>query len=127
MTQRFRTVTGVLVGLLVFGPLAQGAETVAVQADLDSAITKTLDQEGAARATITALLQRDDVRKIAEGRGLDLRRAEAAVSTLQGDELQKLSLLAARADAQLAGGDPVLHLSLVAVLLIVIVIILLVD
>lgn len=126
MTQRFRIVTGVLVGLLVLGPLAHGTETVAVQADLDAAITRTLDREGAARAAITALLQREDVRQLAEGRGLDLRRAEAAVGTLQGDELQQLSLLAARADAQLAGGrDPIISISLVTLLLIVIIVILL--
>jgi hypothetical protein len=124
MTTRFRIVTCVLVGLLASGPLAHGAGTVAVQADLDSALAKTLDQEEAARTTITTLLRRDDVRRIAEGRGLDLRRAEAAVGTLQGDELQRLSLLAANADAQFAGGDQVISISLVTLLLIVIIVIL---
>lgn len=125
MTSRFCIVTVVLVGLLAAGPMAHSADTVAVQANLDDAITRTLDQEAASRTTITTLLRRDDVRKIAEGRGLDLRRAEAAVATLQGDELQKLSLLAASADAQLAGGrDPVISISLVTLLLIVIIVIL---
>jgi len=125
MTSKFRIVTCVLVGLLVSGPLAYGAPTVAVQADLDTAIARTLDQEDAARTTITTLLQREEVRKMAEGRGLDLRRAEAAVGTLQGDELQRLSLLAARADAQLAGGDQIVSISLVTLLLIVVIVILL--
>jgi hypothetical protein len=124
MTPTFRIVTCLLVGLLVAGPLAQGADSIAVQADLDNVMAKTLDQEDAARATITTLLQRQDVRRIAEGRGLDLRRAEAAVGTLQGDELQRLSLLAASADVQLAGGDQVISISLVTLLLIVIIVIL---
>jgi len=129
MTKKFSIVTSVLVGMLVLsGPLAHSSDSVvslATEVDLDNAIAKTLDQEAAARGTITALLQRDDVRKIAEGRGLDLRRAEAAVATVQGDDLQRLSLLAADVDAKLAGGDQVVSISLVTLLLIVIVVILL--
>ena len=118
MTRRFSIVRYLLVGLLVLsGPPAYSADSVvslATQADLDKAIAKTLGQEDAARNTITTLLQRDEVRSMAEGYGLDVRRAEAAVSTLQGDELQRLSLLAADADAQLAGGDKTITISLVA-------------
>jgi hypothetical protein len=127
MTRRC-VVTYSLVGMLALsGPLAQSADRVvslATQADLDDALAKDLVREDAARSTIATLLQRVEVRNLAEGYGLDLQRAEAAVSTLQGDELQRLSLLAANADAQLAGGDPVLRISLVAALLIVIIIIL---
>jgi hypothetical protein len=61
---------------------------------------------------------------LAEGHGLDVRRAEAAVSTLQGDELQRLAQLAAQAEVQLAGGDTVIRISLVALLLIIIIVIL---
>jgi hypothetical protein len=123
-------VTNVLVGMLVLsgGPLVQGAErasSLASQADLDSAIAKKLGQEDSARSAISTLLQRDEVRSLAEGYGLDVGRAEAAVSTLQGDELQRLSLLAADADVQLAGGDQMIRISLVALLLIVIIVILL--
>jgi len=128
MTRRFRIVTYVLVGMLVLpGPLAHSADSVAslaTQADLDNAIAKTLGQEDAARSTITTLLRRDEVRSMAESYGLDVRRAEAAVSTLQGDELQRLSLLAADADVQLAGGAQTITISLVALLLIVIIVIL---
>ena len=66
------------------------------------------------------------MRSLAEGYGLDVRRAEAAVSTLEGAELQRLSLLAADANVRLAGGDQVLRISLIAALLIVIIVILLV-
>ena len=121
-------VTYVLVGMLALsGPLAQSADRgvgLPTQADLDDAMVKTLVQEDAARDTITTLLQRNEVRSLAEGYGLDVRRAEAAVSTLQGDELQRLSLLAADADRQLAGGDQILSISLVALLLIIIIVIL---
>jgi len=130
MTRRFKIAAHVLVGMLVLSSrLAHSTDSVgslATQADLDSAIAKTLGQEDAARRTITTLLQREDVRSMAGSYGLDVRRAEAAVSTLQGEELQRLSLLAANADAQLAGGTQTITISLVALLLIVIIIILLV-
>jgi hypothetical protein len=126
-----RLATCVLVGVFVLsGPLAHSADSVVgvvTQADLDNAVAKTLAQEDAARGTITTLLQRDEVRSLAEGYGLDVRRAEAAVGTLDGAELQRLSLLAADANVQLAGGDQVLRISLIAALLIVIIVILLVD
>lgn len=129
MTRRLATC--VLVGIFALsGPLAHSTDVVvglATQADLDNAIAKTLAREDAARGSITTLLQRDEVRSLAEGYGLDVRRAEAAVSTLEGAELQRLSLLAADANAQLAGGDQVLRISLIAALLIVIIVILLVQ
>jgi predicted nucleic acid-binding Zn ribbon protein len=129
MTRRL-SVTYLLVGMLVMsGPLAHSADKTAgpaTQADLDRAVEKALGQEDAARGAITSLLQRDEVRSMAAGYGLDARRAEAAVSTLQDDELQRLSTMAASADMQIAGGDQVLRISLVALLLVVIIVILLV-
>jgi hypothetical protein len=124
-----RFITSVLVGVLLLSPpLAHSADTStapATQAELDDAIAEALAREDASRSRISSLLQRDDVRRLAEGHGLDVRRAEAAVSTLQGDELQRLARLAAQAEVQLAGGDTVIRISLVALLLIIIIVVLL--
>jgi hypothetical protein len=124
----YRSIVGCLLAgtLALSAPLAYGADSsrLATQADLERALAASLSREDAARTTITHLLQRPDVRSLAEGHGLDVRRAEAAVATLGGDELQRLALLAANADQQLAGGDRVLRISLVAALLIVIIVIL---
>jgi len=96
------------------------------QVHLDQALAKKLGDEDAARDTIRRLLQREEVRKLARGYGLDARRAEAAVGTLHGAELQRLASQAAAVDSQLAGGDElVIRMSLVALLLIVIIVILL--
>jgi hypothetical protein len=113
--------------LLSTAPLAHSADAVAgltTEADLDAAMAQALDQEDASRSAISALLQRDDVRSLAQGYGLDVQRAESAVSTLQGDELQRLSLLASDMNGQLVGGDRVISISLVTALLIVIIILL---
>jgi cell division protein FtsL len=114
--------------LALSSPLAYSADRsadVTTQADLDTAVAKKLAQEDAARATIRGLLQRDVVREMAKSYDLDLKRADAAVGTLQGDELESLSLQAAQVDSQLSGGDTVISLSLVSLLLIIIIIILL--
>lgn len=98
------------------------------QVQLDQALSRKLGDEDAARDTIRRLLQREDVRKLARGYGLDARRAEAAVGTLQGEELRRLASQAAAVDSQLAGGDElVVRMSLVALLLVVIIVILLVQ
>ena len=126
MPKRFMTYLFVGV-LLSTAPLAHSADAVAgltTEADLDAAMAQALDQEDASRSAISALLQRDDVRSLAQGYGLDVQRAESAVSTLQGDELQRLSLLASDMNGQLVGGDRVISISLVTALLIVIIILL---
>ena len=114
--------------LAIVAPLALAAESpssVVSQADLNAALSKRVNEEQAARDTVKSLLRRDDVREMAQGYGLDARRAEAAVDTLQGDELQTLAAQAAQVNTQLAGGDLIISISLVALLLIIIIVILL--
>jgi hypothetical protein len=113
--------------LLLALPGLGAADTSTVQtADLDAALAATALQEDAAREQVRALLAREDVRALAEAAGLDLRRADAAVATLDGEELQRVVEHAVAADEALAGGQSI-TISLVAALLIVIIIILLVD
>lgn len=138
MIPRASTATVALVSLLAFaGPQARAADRPQArpvsrpsgpvsEAQLDQALATKLRGEDEARATIRRLLQRDDVQKLARGYGLDARRAEAAVGTLRGEELQRLATQAASVDSQLAGGDElVIRMSLVAMLLIVIIVVLL--
>jgi hypothetical protein len=109
-------------------PLAYASERpagITSQAELDRAVAQSLDRDAAARDSIRTLLHRDEVRSLAAAHGLDLRKAEASVATLDGDELQSVSAQAAQVDAHLAGGDPTISISLVSLLLIIIIIILL--
>jgi len=130
-----RTVTASLVGflLVVSPPLTRaeeedGPKGPLTQATLDRALAEELSEEDAARDTIRTLLERADVRKLAEGYGLDARRAASAVDTLEGEELERLAAHAAQVQSELAGGDVViLRIGLVALLLIIIIIILLAD
>ena len=125
MTRRFQFVTYVLVGMLCLsGPRAFAADKVVGQSDLDQAVSKSQGRDEAARASVTTLLQRDEVKSLANAYGLDLRRAEGAVGALQGDELMRVAGLAATANSQLAGGAQSITISLVALLLIIIIVIL---
>jgi hypothetical protein len=105
---------------------ARADQSIVGTADLDRVLRARVDAETAARDTIKDLLARDEVRAVAGRAGLDLKRANAAVDTLQGAELQEMATRAAAADAALAGGkDITITISLVALLLIIIIVILL--
>ena len=123
------TAVALAVLLAVAGSDVRPADTTSGpvdQAQLDQAVAAKLRSDDAARDSIRSLLRRDDVRKLARGYGLDARRAEAAVRTLDGEELQRVASQAAVVQSQLAGGDElVIRMSLVALLLIVIIVILL--
>ncbi|MBK5257679.1 MAG: hypothetical protein JJE39_16770 [Vicinamibacteria bacterium] len=128
MTRPSQFVSCALVSMLCLsGARVESSDKVVSQSELNLAVSSSLARDDASRATITTLLQRDDVKSLAADHGLDLRRAQAAVGTLQGDELQRVSALAVSANAQLAGGTQSVTISLVAALLIVIIIILVVG
>lgn len=116
---------GVALTILPVAPALAG-DSVVTRADLDRAVSARHDADEASRTTIRALLARDEVKAIAKDAGLDLRRAQSAVATLDGDELRGLAAQAATADAALAGGTTI-QISLVAALLIIIIVILLVN
>ena len=127
MTRLNSLASCLLVGLLCLsGPKAESADKLVSQTELNLAVSKSQAQDDASRGAITSLLRRSEVKDLASGYGLDLERAQAAVGTLQGDELKRVSALAASADAQLSGGAQHITISLVAALLIVIIIILVV-
>jgi hypothetical protein len=81
----------------------------------------------AERDRVLHLLRRSDVRTLAGDVGLDLRRAESAVSTLEGQELTQLATQAQRVEGALAGGQSNVTISttmLIVGLLVLIVLIL---
>jgi hypothetical protein len=125
MKLRSTPLTFALVGILVFATSnINASDRVTTQVDLDNAVAKTLTEETAARATITTLLGTDEARTMVKGMGIDIRTAQNAVGTLQGEDLRRASALAASANAELTGGAQSVTISLVALLLIIIIVIL---
>lgn len=126
----FRKATAVLLIAVFFAPFAPAAAAaqsgVVDAADLDRALAARLDGEDEARQAIRELLARPEVAELAGELGLELRRAECAVETLEGEELATLADQARQASADLAGGTTI-TISVVTLLLIVIIVILLAD
>jgi hypothetical protein len=92
---------------------------------LDRLLAADAAQRDADRQAIRDLLARNDVRAIAAENGLDIRKAEAAVSTLSGKDLQETAARARLAQEQLAGGSSI-TITTTALIIILLVVILLI-
>ncbi len=125
-----RRTLAVVLAVLIAAPLAQAQTHVVGKAALDTAVRDRVLQDQADRDAIVALLHRSEVREIAARAGLSVERAEAAVSTLQGDDLRQLASQARRANDGLAGGASTIVIStttIIIALLLIILIVLIAD
>ena len=107
--------------------LAQEAH-VMDEAEVHQAVVNKADVETQQREAIRTLLQRKEVRDIAENHGLDIVKAENAVSMLQGPDLTRVAAQASQVNMQLAGGADQIVIgttTLIIILLIIIILILL--
>lgn len=77
------------------------------QATLDRAIAAHVQRSDTDRRTIRGLLERQQVREIADRVGIDIKRAEAAVATMDGRELRQLAEHVRAVEDSLAGGSSV--------------------
>jgi hypothetical protein len=87
-------------------------------------IDRQIDQTDADRQVIQALLQREDVRRVAGAAGLDLERASAAAAVLSGSSLASLAAQARMVDDGIAGGSGNVVISTTAIIIILLVLIL---
>jgi len=99
---------------------------VASGAALDRLVAADVARQDADRRAIRELLKRSDVREIASQAGLDIRKAEAAVSTLSGKDLQDAAAQARMAQEQLAGGSSVTITTTTLIIILLVVILLIV-
>ncbi len=122
-----------VIGLVVLLCTLMAVPRVAAQqshAAPPAAIEQALQQHLAAsdddRAVVQRLLERPDVRKLAAEIGLDVRRAQAAVATLDGEQLSQLAAQARQAELALAGGQSSVRISTTLIIIALLVIILLI-
>ena len=124
-----RSLAVILAALLV-APAAQAQTHVVAKTALAQAVQERVGQEQSDRDAILTLLARPEVRQIAAQAGLSLEKAQAAVSTLQGQDLRDLASQARQANNDLAGGASNVVIStttIIIVLLIVILIVVIAD
>lgn len=116
----------VCLAVLLAVPAAQAQTHVIGKSALDSAVQQRVSQEQADREAIRALLQRAEVREIAAKAGLSLAKADAAVATLAGDDLQQLASQARQVQNDLAGGASTVVISTTTIIIVLLIIILIV-
>ena len=124
-----RSLAVILAALLV-APAAQAQTHVVGKKALTQAVQERVSQDQADRDAILALLTRTEVQQIAARAGLSLEKAQAAVSTLQGQDLKDFASQARQVNNDLAGGASNIVIStttIIIVLLIIILIVLIAD
>ena len=111
----------------VLPPAARAQQaTVADQAMLDQAVAAHSRQADADRADIRRMLSRQQIREIASRAGIDVKRAETAVATLDGTNLRQIAEQARAVDNSLAGGQSRITLSTTAIIIGLLVLILII-
>jgi len=100
------SVLTMLFALAIWQPVS-GQQHVADQATLDQAVADHVRQTSDDREAIRRVLENQKVREIAAGAGLDLKRAETAVATLDDAEVGLIAAQARAATDALAGGESI--------------------
>ena len=102
-----RCVLAACLAILMMAPAAGAQDHVISKSALDQAVEQRVGQERADREVILSLLQRQDIRDIAGKAGLSIDQARAAVSMLQGTDLEEAAAQARAVQDSLAGGGNV--------------------
>jgi hypothetical protein len=114
----------------VIPPAHAQTSHAAPQSLLDAAVQDHIGTTAADRETVLRLLERPEVQAVAGDIGLDLRRAQRAVSTLEGQQLTDLAAQAQQVEQALAGGQSRVVISttlIIIALLVLILVIVAVD
>ena len=113
--------------LMVFNavPRLEAQAHTAPQSALDAAIQQHVTATAAERDAVLRVLERSEVKTVAERAGIDLRRATSAVATLQGEELAQVAAQAHQVEDALAGGQSriVINTTLIIIALLVLILI----
>jgi hypothetical protein len=119
-----RTLLAFLCFVFAVGPVRAQQSHVVDPRAMDVALAERTEATLAKRQTIRTALQQPDVQKVAERLGLDIARAEAAVATLDGAELDRAAQQAQAVNDEIAGGQTVrLNLLWIIIALLVIILI----
>jgi len=99
---------------------------IAGQAILDAAIQERARATDQDRETVRLFLERADVRAIAGKYGIDMRRAESAVTAMDASEIANIAAQARTTEGTLAGGQGSVTISTTAIIIGLLVLILLI-
>jgi len=124
--ERIRTsVLAMLFALAISLPLS-AQQHVADQSTLDQVVADHVRQKADDREAIRRVLELEQVRKVAEGARIDLKRAETAVATLDDAEVGRIAARARAVNEALAGGQSTVEISTTVIIVFLLVLILLI-
>ena len=124
--ERIRTsVVALLFALAIWLPVS-AQQHVADQATLDQVVADHVRQKADDREAIRRVLEIQHVREVAEGIGLDLKRAETAVAALDDAEVGLIAAQARAVNDVLAGGQSTVTISTTVIIIGLLVLILLI-
>ena len=110
----------------VIPPAFAQTSHAAPQSALDAAVQDHVATSAADREAVLRLLERPDVQAVAGDIGLDLRRAQTAISTLDGQQLTELAAQAQQTERSLAGGQSTVVISTTVIIIALLVLILII-
>jgi hypothetical protein len=117
----------VLFCILTLVPCADAQSPhAASSAAIDEALQDHVDSTDADRALVLRVLEQPAVRALAAELGVDVRRAQSAIATLEGEPLGRLAAQAQQVDQALAGGQGSVTISYTLIIIGLLVLILLV-
>jgi hypothetical protein len=121
--QMFRRTLGTALAVLMCAPAAWAQQTHVIdQSALAQAVQQRVNQDQADREAIRSFLQNPQVKTVAAKAGLSVERAEAAVSTLQGNQLREVAGQARAVNQDLAGGATVVITTTTIIIILLIII-----
>ena len=124
--KNIRCSLAVVLAALLVAPAAQAQTHVIAKSALTQAVQERVSQDQVDRDAILSLLQRSEVRQIAQQAGLSLGTAQAAVSTLQGQDLRDLASQARQVNDDLAAGASTIVISTTTIIIVLLIVILIV-
>jgi hypothetical protein len=116
----------VCLAVLFMVPAVNAQNHVIGKSALDKAVQERVSRDQADREAITSLLQRTEVREVAARAGVSLDKAQAAVSTLEGSELQQIASQARAVQNDLAGGQSAIVISTTTIIIVLLIVLLIV-
>ena len=126
MTMTNRVVAILLLPILLVGSPAFAQQARIVDsAAMSQALAGQADLERTQREVVRRVLDSADARELAARMGLSVERADSAVATLSGAELNTLAQQASAVDTTLAGGASTIVISTTTVILVLLIVILL--
>jgi len=107
-------------------PVSAQQSHVADQTTLDRAVADHIRQGAADRQEVLRVLENEQVRELAEGVGVDLKQAKAAIATLDETELGAIAAQARAVNDALAGGQGSVTISTTVIIIGLLILILLI-